>query len=116
MPPSTLGTKMDFDELYQSIILDHSKRPRNRGTLSPPVTHGSGYNPACGDEGTVFVRQGPERGIEQGSFEAQGCPICTASTSLMTSQAKGKTREQALAIHRRDIDFLYKVASEVRLG
>src|SRR5258708_1911180 len=116
MPPSILGAKMDFDELYQAIILDHSKRPRNRGTLSPPATHGSGYNPACGDEVTVFVRQTTERGIEQVAFESQACAICTASTSLMTTQVKGKTREQALALQRRFIDFLTTDAPEDGLG
>src|SRR5260221_3326759 len=100
MPPSTLGTKMDFDELYQSIILDHSKRPRNRKTLSPPVTHGSGYNPACGDEVTVFVRQSTERDIEQDSFEPQASAISTASPSLMTTKLQGKTQELAPAVDR----------------
>ena len=107
---------MDLDELYQAIILDHCKRPRNRGTLSPPATHGSGYNPACGDEVTVFVRQTLERGIEEVSFESQACAICTASTSLMTTQVKGKSREQALALQRRFIDFLTKDSPEEGLG
>ncbi len=108
--------QMDFDELYQVIILDHCKRPRNRGTLPPPATYGSGFNPACGDEVTVFVRQTPERGIEEVSFESQACAICTASTSLMTTQVKGKSREQALALQRRFIDFLTKDTPEEGLG
>jgi nitrogen fixation NifU-like protein len=107
---------MDLDELYQTIILDHSKRPRNRGTLPPPATHGSGFNPACGDEVTVFVRQTPEQKIEAVSFESQACAICTASTSLMTTQVKGKSREQALALQRRFIDFLTRDAPEEGLG
>jgi nitrogen fixation protein NifU and related proteins len=107
---------LDFDELYQTIILDHSKRPRNRGALPPPATHGSGYNPACGDEVTVFVRQSPEGQIEALAFESQACAICTASTSLMTTQVKGKSRGQALALGRRFIDFLTKDASEEGLG
>ena len=107
---------MDFDELYQAIILDHSKRPRNRGSLPPPATRGSGYNPACGDEVTVFVQQTPERGIEAVSFESQACAICTASTSLMTIQIKGKSRDQALALQRRFIDFLTKDAPDEGLG
>jgi nitrogen fixation NifU-like protein len=107
---------MDFDELYQAIILDHSKRPRNRGTLAPPATHGSGYNPACGDEVTVFVRQTPGHDIEAVSFESQACAICTASTSLMTTQVKGKSREEALALQRRFIDFFTKDYPEEGLG
>jgi nitrogen fixation NifU-like protein len=116
MPLSTLGINVDFDELYQAIIIDHSKRPRNRGTLPPPATHGSGYNPACGDEVTVFVRQTPELGIEEVAFQSQACAICTASTSLMTTQVKGKSREQALALQRRFIDFLTKDSPEEGLG
>jgi nitrogen fixation protein NifU and related proteins len=107
---------MDFDELYQAIILDHSKRPRNRGTLPPPATHGSGYNPSCGDEVTVFIRQTPEGEIEEVSFESQACAICTASTSLMTTQIKGKGRKHALALQRRFIDFLTKDSPEEGLG
>jgi nitrogen fixation NifU-like protein len=111
-----LGINVDFDELYQAIILDHCKRPRNRGTLQPPATHGSGYNPACGDEVTVFVRQTPEGEIEEVSFESQACAICTASTSLMTTQIKGKSREHALTLQRRFIDFLTKDSPEEGLG
>jgi len=111
-----LGINVDFDELYQAIILDHSKRPRNRGTLPSPATHGSGYNPACGDEVTVFVRQTPEGEIEEVSFESQACAICTASTSLMTTQIKGKSRKHALTLQRRFIDFLTKDSPEEGLG
>jgi nitrogen fixation NifU-like protein len=107
---------MDFDELYQEIILDHCKRPRNKGTLPPPATHGSGFNPACGDEVTVFVRQSPEGRIDELAFESQACAICTASTSLMTTQVKGKSREQALALQRRFINFLTKDIPEEGLG
>jgi nitrogen fixation NifU-like protein len=107
---------MDFDELYQEIILDHCKRPRNKGTLPPPATHGSGFNPACGDEVTVFVRQSPEGRIDEHAFESQACAICTASTSLMTTQVKGKSREQALALQRRFINFLTKDIPEEGLG
>jgi nitrogen fixation protein NifU and related proteins len=107
---------MDFDELYQAIILDHSKRPRNRGSLPPPATHGSGYNPACGDEITVFVRQSPEGKIEELLFESQACAICTASTSLMTTQVKGKSRGEALTLGQRFIDFLTKDTPEEGLG
>jgi len=107
---------MDFEELYQEIILDHYKRPRNCGVLPPPATHGSGFNPACGDEVTVFVQQSPDGNIESISFQAQACAICTASTSLMTLQLKGTTREGALAIQRKFIDFLTKEGPGDGLG
>jgi nitrogen fixation protein NifU and related proteins len=118
-PRNTLVTSkliMDFDELYQEIILDHSKRPRNSGVLPPPATRGSGFNPSCGDEVTVFVLQSPEGKIETISFQAQACAICTASTSLMTLQVKGTTSEQALAIQRHFIDFLTKNGPSDGLG
>jgi nitrogen fixation NifU-like protein len=107
---------MDFDELYQEIILDHSKRPRNSGVLPPPATRGSGYNPACGDEVTVFVLKSAQGKIETISFQAQACAICTASTSLMTLQVKGTTQEQALALQRHFIDFLTKDGPSEGLG
>ncbi|MBV8816236.1 MAG: SUF system NifU family Fe-S cluster assembly protein [Verrucomicrobia bacterium] len=107
---------MDFDELYQEIILDHYKRPRNCGVLPPPATRGSGFNPACGDEVTVFVQQSPEGKIQSVSFQAQACAICTASTSLMTLQLKGITREEALALQRKFIDFLTKEGPGDGLG
>ena len=97
---------MEIDELYQTIILDHSKRPRNFGELPPPATKGEGYNPSCGDEVVVFISQSPQGTIEQVRFTGQACAICTASTSLMTTQVKGKTVAEALGLKRTFIDFL----------
>src|ERR1700758_1414342 len=107
---------MDFDELCQEIILDHSKRPRNSGVLSPPAVRGSGFNPACGDEVTVFVLRSPEGKIGTISFQAQACAICTASTSLMTLQVKGTTSQQALALQKQFINFLTKDGPSDGLG
>jgi nitrogen fixation protein NifU and related proteins len=97
---------MDIDELYQSIILDHSKRPRNFGELPPPATKGEGYNPACGDEVTVFVKEAPDHTVEQIRFTGQACAICMASTSLMTTQVKGKTVADALKLKESFVQFL----------
>jgi nitrogen fixation NifU-like protein len=102
---------MEIDELYQTIILDHSKRPRNFGELPPPATRGEGYNPSCGDEIVVFVSQSPAGIIEQIRFTGQACAICMASTSLMTTQVKGKTADEALGLKRVFIDFLTKEAA-----
>jgi nitrogen fixation NifU-like protein len=102
---------MEIDELYQTIILDHSKRPRNFGELPPPAVKGAGYNPSCGDEVVVFVARSPEGTIEQVQFVGQACAICMASTSLMTTRLKGKTTTEALELKRAFIDFLTKDAS-----
>jgi nitrogen fixation NifU-like protein len=99
---------MEIDELYQTIILDHSKRPRNFGELPSPALKGAGYNPACGDEVTVFVAHSPAGKIEQAKFVGQACAICMASTSLMTVQVKGKTTAEALSLKQAFIDFLTK--------
>jgi nitrogen fixation NifU-like protein len=99
---------MEIDELYQTIILDHSRRPRNFGELPPPAARGAGYNPSCGDEVVVFVARSSEGRIEQARFTGQACAICIASTSLMTVQLKGKTAVEALDLKRAFIDFLTK--------
>jgi nitrogen fixation NifU-like protein len=99
---------MEFDELYQTIILDHSKRPRNFGELPPPAVKAEGYNSSCGDEITVFVRRTVDDVIEDIHFTGQACAICMASTSLMTGQVKGKTFVAALELQRFFIDFLTK--------
>jgi len=102
---------MEIDELYQTIILDHSRRPRNFGELPPPALKGAGYNPSCGDEVVVFVARSPEGKIEQAKFVGQACAICMASTSLMTTRLKGKTAAEALSLKKVFIDFLTKDAS-----
>jgi nitrogen fixation protein NifU and related proteins len=104
---------MEIDELYQTIILDHSRRPRNFGELPPPATKGAGYNPSCGDEIIVYVARSPEGKIEQARFLGQACAICLASTSLMTTQLKGKTVDEALRLKQAFIDFLTKDAPAV---
>ena len=107
---------MEIDELYQTIILDHSRRPRNFGELPPPALKGAGYNPACGDEVVVFVARSPEGKIEQAKFVGQACAICMASTSLMTTRLKGKTAAEALSLKQVFIDFLTKDAPPEGLG
>jgi nitrogen fixation NifU-like protein len=99
---------MDIDELYQTIILDHSKRPRNFGELPPPAAKAEGYNPSCGDEVTVFITAGHT--VEQIRFTGKACAICLASASLMTTQLKGKTVADALKLKESFIEFLTKEA------
>jgi nitrogen fixation NifU-like protein len=89
----------DLRELYQEVILDHNKRPRNRGRIEVPTAEADGHNPLCGDQ--VHVTLHTKDGlIDAIAFEGQGCAISTASASLMTEAVKGKTVEEAEAIFR----------------
>ncbi|BET65604.1 SUF system NifU family Fe-S cluster assembly protein [Opitutales bacterium ASA1] len=84
----------DLDDLYQNIILDHNRRPRNYGPM-PDATHkADGHNPLCGDEVTVFLHIEGDT-IEKVSFDGQGCAISKASASLMTLRLKGRSIEDA---------------------
>lgn len=87
----------DLRDLYQEVIFDHYRRPRNRGIL-PGANHTArGHNPLCGDEITLYlvVEDGIVKDVR---FEGQGCAIATASASLMTEALKGKSEAQAEAL------------------
>ena len=78
----------DLSELYQQVILDHNKRPRNEGELVPHSHEAEGYNPLCGDRLKIYVRQtGPA--VEAVQFTGEGCAISRASASIMTVAIKG---------------------------
>jgi nitrogen fixation protein NifU and related proteins len=84
----------ELKELYQQVILDHNKSPRNFRSIENATQHAEGYNPLCGDHVDVYLL------IEDGiikdvSFKGEGCAISKASASLMTQILKGKTREEA---------------------
>jgi nitrogen fixation NifU-like protein len=85
---------MNVEELYQEIILDHSKRPRNFGLLPDATATVKGDNPSCGDEVELMVRLSPQT-IEALKFTGHGCAICMASASLMTVKMRGKSRQEA---------------------
>jgi nitrogen fixation NifU-like protein len=84
----------DLNELYQEIILDHNKHPRNCRSLGDANHHAEGYNPLCGDKVTIYIKV-KDGMIDEISFEGSGCAISTASASLMTEALKGKSLEQA---------------------
>lgn len=84
----------DLTDLYQSVILDHNRRPRNYHVLPTANRVGSGNNPLCGDEVTVYVKLDGDR-IADISFQGSGCAISQASASLMTLNLKGKTIQEA---------------------
>ncbi|HEV2855534.1 MAG TPA: SUF system NifU family Fe-S cluster assembly protein [Thermoanaerobaculia bacterium] len=82
-------------DLYQEVILDHNRRPRNFGTLPSANHQAEGYNPLCGDKVTVFLDLEDDGRIRDVAFQGAGCAISTASASLMTEALKGKTAEEA---------------------
>ena len=89
----------DLTDLYQHVILDHNRRPRNRGRLPTANRVAHGENPTCGDQCHVFLRLEGER-IAEISFDGSGCAISQASASIMTTQLKGKTRAEAEQLYQ----------------
>jgi nitrogen fixation protein NifU and related proteins len=87
----------DLRELYQELIIDHSKRPRNFRVLETANRKSEGYNPLCGDKVTVFVELENDR-VKNISFQGSGCAISTASASIMSESLKGKTLAEAEAL------------------
>lgn len=87
----------DLRDLYQEVILDHNKRPRNFGVLTPADHHVDGHNPLCGDRLTVYLRLEGDR-IADVSFVGTGCAISKASASMMTDSVKGRTVAEADAL------------------
>lgn len=90
----------DLSELYQEVILDHNRRPRNFHTIDHPDRTQEGYNPLCGDRLTVYVELDGHR-IADVAFQGSGCAISKASASLMTEALKGKTVDEARALFER---------------
>ena len=84
----------DLDDLYQQMILDHSRRPRNFRQMPDATGSGDGHNPLCGDRLTVFVKVDLDS-VADVSFLGKGCAICTASASMMTECVKGQTTQTA---------------------
>ena len=93
------------NDLYQEIILDHSKRPRNCHSMEDASSKAEGYNPLCGDKLKLFIKMNGDV-VEDASFMGSGCAISTASASLMTETLKGKTRDEALKLLDRFHDLL----------
>lgn len=90
----------DVDELYQQLILDHNRAPRNCRKLDCASCQADGYNPLCGDRVTVFVKIEDDV-VQEVTFEGSGCAISTASASLMTESLRGKTLAEAKAMFRK---------------
>ena len=89
----------DLSELYQQVILDHNKRPRNRGRLPAAHPQAHGDNPSCGDQCSVYLRMDGDR-IGDISFDGSGCAISQASASLMTTLLKGRSSAEAAELYK----------------
>ncbi len=95
----------DLRDLYQEVLLDHSKRPRNFGVLEDADHQAVGHNPLCGDKVVVYLRMEGDR-IADIRFQGQGCAVSQASASMMTESVKGKTRAEAEALFERFHELL----------
>ena len=89
---------MNLKELYQDIILEHGKSPRNFGKCDGYNHKAKGHNPLCGDQVQVFLKLNEEKKVELLTFEGSGCAISIASTSIMTELVKGKSYDVAKKI------------------
>lgn len=87
----------DLRDLYQEVIFDHYRKPRNFHPLAGANRKAEGFNPLCGDRLTLYLRL-KDGVIEDASFEGSGCAISTATASLMTETLKGKTEQEAEAL------------------
>jgi len=90
---------LELRELYQEVILDHNRHPRNRGKLEEPTGFAEGHNPLCGDNIRIYLHTEGNI-VEEVTFEGSGCAISTASASLMTEAIKGKTLDEVEAVFR----------------
>jgi nitrogen fixation NifU-like protein len=87
----------DLRDLYQDVILDHGKRPRNARVIADATHVQPAYNPLCGDRGTLYLKMDEARqAIVDASYVGQGCSISTASASIMTDVLRGKSRAESL--------------------
>ena len=85
---------MSSSQLYQEVILDHNRKPRNWGTLADATHQAEGVNPLCGDRLQLAVKL-TDDALEAIAFEGESCAICKASASMMTASVKGKSRSEA---------------------
>jgi nitrogen fixation NifU-like protein len=106
-------------DLYQQVILDHNKKPRNFHAMDGATHTCEGFNPLCGDRLTVYLRLDPAGVIDEVSFTGSGCAISKSSASMMISNLKGKTQAQAremFASFRKMVTGEAESADEERLG
>jgi nitrogen fixation NifU-like protein len=95
----------DLSDLYQEVILDHYRRPRNSRVLEDADRSAEGYNPLCGDRLTVYLKLRDNR-VEDVTFQGSGCAISQASASVMTETLKGKSRDEIRDLFQRFQDLV----------
>jgi len=103
---------MDLKELYQDIILEHGKSPRNFGKCEKYTHEAKGHNPLCGDQVHVYLKLNNEKNVDNVTFEGTGCAISIASTSIMTELVKGKSLGTAKKIV---MDFLNMIKNTQKI-
>ena len=104
---------MDLKQLYQDIILEHGKSPRNLGKCEGYSHEAKGYNPLCGDKVHVYIKLNSEKKVEGLTFEGEGCAISLASASIMTELVKGKSFDEAMDIMNAFLNMI-KNTSEIK--
>ena len=104
---------MEIKELYQEIILDHGKNPRNKGQCKNFNRQAKGHNPLCGDKVHIFLNLNNEKKVENVSFEGEGCAISLASVSILTETVKGKDFNVAKTIIN---DFINMIKNETKIS
>ena len=104
---------MNLKELYQDIILEHGKSPRNFGKCAAHSHEAKGHNPLCGDQVQVYLKLNEKKNVEELTFEGSGCAISIASTSIMTELVKGKSFEVAKKIVDEFLNMI-KTGSEIK--
>jgi nitrogen fixation NifU-like protein len=87
----------ELSDLYQEVILDHSRHPHNYGTMADATRKAEGYNPLCGDQLTLYLKLDGDQ-IQDIRFEGNGCAISKSSASVMTDLVKGKSKTEAAAL------------------
>ena len=101
---------MDLKQLYQDIILEHGKSPRNLGKCEGYSHEAKGYNPLCGDKVHVYLKLDKEKRIQGLTFEGDGCAISLASASIMTELVKGKSYEETNEIKNSFLNMIKNTA------
>ena len=104
---------MDLKQLYQDIILEHGKSPRNLGKCEGYSHDAKGYNPLCGDKVHIYLKSDNKKKVESLTFEGDGCAISLASASIMTELIKGKSFDETKEIMKAFLNMI-KNTSEIR--
>ena len=87
----------DLSDLYQEILLEHNRRPRNFRTIEDATHQADGFNPLCGDQISLQLKVGTEK-VDDAAFQGHGCAISRASASLLTQAVKGSSSDEAMAM------------------